>query len=150
MDVPTTNVSSHERPAELAGLPIDHIGIAVQDLEQASQAYRLLGLSPEGEDEVVSGQGVRVRAFRAGGSLLELLEPTQDDSPIAQFIAKRGAGLHHIALRVEALEQQVAALLAQGARFINTEPREGRAGTRVVFLHPKWAQGVLIELVEHR
>ena len=134
---------------DLQGLPIDHLGIAVKDLEAASLPYQLLGLPSEGEDEPIESQGVKVRALRAQGSLLELLEPTSSDSPIAKFIAKRGEGLHHIALRVNNLEEEVARLSAEGARFISTEPRAGRANTRVVFLHPKWANGVLIELVEH-
>ncbi len=134
---------------ELQGLPIDHLGIAVKDLEAASRPYRLLGLPVEGEDEHVRSQEVKVRALIAQGSLLELLEPTSSDSPIAKFIERRGEGLHHVALRVDDLEEEVARLSAEGARFISTEPRAGRANTRVVFLHPKWANSVLIELVEH-
>ena len=133
----------------LQGLPIDHLGIAVTDLEEASLPYQLLGLPVEGEDEVVEAQGVKVRAFGAQGSLLELLEPTAPESPIAKFIGKRGPGLHHVALRVEDLDVEIARLITEGAPFINEEPRMGRAHTRVVFLHPKWANGVLIELVEH-
>ena len=133
----------------LQGLPIDHLGVAVTDLEEASRPYRLLGLPIEGEDEVIGAQGVKVRAFRAQGSLLELLEPTSPDSPIAKFITKRGPGLHHVALRVENLDVEIARLITEGAPFINEEPRVGRAHTRVVFLHPKWANGVLVELVEH-
>ena len=134
---------------ELRGLPIDHLGIAVRDLEAASLPYQLLGLPTEGEDEHIDSQGVKVRAFLAQGSLVELLEPTSSDSPIAKFLEKRGEGLHHIAFRVEDLEVEIARLTEEGARFISTEPRAGRADTLVVFLHPKWANGVLIELVEH-
>ncbi|MCA9836044.1 MAG: methylmalonyl-CoA epimerase [Trueperaceae bacterium] len=136
-------------PAALKGLPIDHLGIAVKDIAAASLPYQLIGLPMAGEDEVVSSQHVKVRALQAGDSLLELLEPTSSESPIASFIEKRGEGLHHVALRVEKLEAEIARLEAEGAQFISTEPRAGRAGTRVVFLHPKWAKGVLIELVEH-
>lgn len=131
------------------GLPLDHIGIAVRDLEGASAPYRLLGLEPEGDDESISAQGVRVRTFRAGESLVELLEPTAPDSSIARFIEKRGTGLHHIALRVENLESEIARLSESGAEFINPQPSPGRHGTSVVFLHPRWVGGVLVELVEY-
>jgi len=81
----------------LSGLLIDHIGIAVRDLDAANSIYTLLGFEAVGEDELIDTQGVRVRAFQAGESLLELLEPTREDSPIAKFIDKRGEGLHHVA-----------------------------------------------------
>ncbi len=136
-------------PGALTGLPLDHVGVAVPDLRAATEPYRLLGLSQVGEDETVASQNVRVRALRVGESLLELLEPTAPESPVAAFLAKRGPGLHHLALRVENLALEVERLGAAGARFISTEPRPGRAGTRVVFLHPKWTGGVLVELVEH-
>ena len=134
---------------DVQGLPIDHLGIAVKDLEEASLPYQLLGLPVEGEDEFIASQEVKVRAFRAQGSLLELLEPTSPESPIAKFTEKRGAGLHHVAFGVEDLDVEIARLITEGAHFISEEPRAGRAHTRVVFLHPKWANGVLIELVEH-
>ena len=133
----------------LKAFPVDHIGIAVTSLAEASLAYTTIGLKQLGEDELVKSQHVNVRAFQAGDSLIELLEPTSPESPIAKFIEKRGAGLHHIALRVSNIESEVEHLEAKGAEFISTEPRAGRAGTRVVFLHPRWAKGVLIELVEH-
>jgi methylmalonyl-CoA/ethylmalonyl-CoA epimerase len=136
-------------PPSLAHLTIDHLGIAVMSLEEATKPYRILGLLPVGEDEVIASQHVKVRALQVGESLLELLEPTSPESPIASFLEKRGAGLHHLALRVENLELEIQRLLQQEVRFISTEPRAGRAGTKVVFLHPKWGQGVLIELVEH-
>lgn len=141
-------------PNKLGGLPldhfqVDHVGVAVADLEAATAPYRLLGLTQVGEDEVVASQHVRVRALQVGESLLELLEPTAPESPIAAFLEKRGPGLHHVALRVEHLDEEITRLLAAGARFIATGPRPGRAGTRVVFLHPKWTGGVLVELVEH-
>lgn len=133
----------------LGHLTIDHLGIAVRNLDEASAPYRLLGIEQIGEDEVVASQYVKVRALKVGESLLELLEPTSPDSPIATFIEKRGEGLHHVAFRVQNLEAEIQRLLKEDAQFINTEPRAGRAGTSVVFLHPKWAKGVLVELVEH-
>ena len=143
----TMNLS--DRPAALAQFPVDHIGIAVADLDAASEPYELIGLPRVGADEEVTLQHVRVRALQAGDSLIELLEPTAPDSPIAKFLEKRGAGLHHLALRVQGLRAEIIRLEALGARFINAEPRAGRAGTQVVFLHPKWTEGVLVELVEH-
>jgi methylmalonyl-CoA/ethylmalonyl-CoA epimerase len=128
---------------------IDHLGIAVRNLDEASAPYRLLGLEPIGEDEMIASQHVKVRALQVGESLLELLEPTSLESPIMGFLEKRGEGLHHVAFRVENLEAEIHRLLKESVQFINTEPRAGRAGTRVVFLHPKWAKGVLVELVEH-
>ncbi len=110
----------------------------------------MLGLVRVGEDELIPSQGVRVRALQAGESLIELLEPTTDESPIAAFLTKRGPGLHHVAFRVDDLKEAVERLASQGARFIDREPRAGRAGTRVAFLHPQWGVGVLIELVEHQ
>ncbi len=136
-------------PQTLRGRAVDHLGVAVENLEEASAPYRLLGLPLEGEDEVLASQGVRVRVFRAGEALLELLEPTHPESPIARSLKKRGPGLHHVAFRSADLEGDVAALLKEGAAFIDPEPRLGRAGSRVVFLHPKWSNGVLIELVSH-
>ena len=129
--------------------PIDHIGIATSDLEAASAPYTAIGLEPLLPDEDVMSQAVRVRAFQAGASLIELLMPLDASSPIQSFVEKRGAGLHHLALRVDHLETEVKRLQALGAVFISPVPRVGRAGTRVVFLHPKWCGGVLIELVEH-
>ena len=138
----------HDVP-ELQGLAVDHLGIAVHNLEEASQPYKLLGLPQVGEDELVETQHVKVRALQAGESLLELLEPTSAESPIAKFLEKRGPGLHHIALRVKGIEAEVTRLKEVGAQLISETPRPGRAGTRVVFLHPKWTKGVLVELVEH-
>jgi methylmalonyl-CoA/ethylmalonyl-CoA epimerase len=128
--------------------PIDHIGIATPNIELGSLPYFAIGLTALPDEEVL-GQKVVVRAFQAGDSLIELLAPTDPSSPIAVFLEKRGAGMHHIALRVENLETEILRLEAEGAVFISKDPRVGRAGTRVVFLHPKWSAGTLIELVEH-
>lgn len=130
--------------------PIDHLGIAVADLDAASHPYSALGLPRTHADEDVPDQQVRVRTFHGGGILLELLAPTAPESPIARFLERRGPGLHHMALRVDDLESEIERLRREGAEFIDTTPRPGRAGTRVAFLHPRWAGGVLIELVEHR
>lgn len=131
------------------GLPLDHVGVAVWKLEEGSRPYQLLGLVKDGDDEEVSAQGVRVRTLRGGESLVELLEPTSPDSPLQKFLDKRGPGVHHLAFRVGNLKAEIARLHAEDAQFINLEPQPGRHGSRVVFLHPAWAGGVLVELVEH-
>jgi len=137
-------IDPSERPF---GLPIDHLGVAVHDLDAAVAPWALLGLPPV-EDEEVPEQGVRVRLLRAGDAWIELLAPTRDDAPVGRFLAKRGEGLHHVALRVDDVEVELARLVGAGARAIDARPRRGRAGSRVAFLHPGWAHGVLIELVQ--
>lgn len=135
-------------PAPLRGLALDHVAIAVPDLDSASAPYRLLGLTA-GADELVEGQGVRVRVFEVATGMVELLEPTAPDSPVGRFLARRGAGLHHLALRVDSLESAVSRLSEAGAEFVDPVPRQGHAGSRVIFVHPGWSGGVLLELVEH-
>jgi len=133
----------------LTHLPLDHIAIATPRLEQGSFPYTALGLVALEPDEDVPSQEVRVRVFQVGECLIELLEPTSETSPIARFLATRGPGLHHLALRVDHLEFEMARLKLEGARFISDAPQPGRAGTRVAFLHPKWTGGTLLELIEH-
>lgn len=128
---------------------LDHVAIATPDLDAGSAPYLALGLTPAGPDEEVGSQGVRVRAFVVGGTLIELLTPTRPDSPVAAFLERRGPGLHHTAYRVADLEAEMVRLRTLGARFLSETPTPGRAGTRVAFLHPKWGAGTLIELVEH-
>ena len=130
-------------------MKIDHIGIAVKSLTDAVKVYeQALGLAVAGYDEV-EGFGVRVAMLNIGESYLELLEPTGPDSPVARFMAKRGQGLHHIAVRVENIAQTVEHLKASGIRLIDPDPRPGAHNTRVVFIHPSSTNGVLLELVEH-
>jgi methylmalonyl-CoA/ethylmalonyl-CoA epimerase len=142
-------VTTPDLPSGLAGLPLDHVAIAVEDLDAASRSWTLLGAVPAGEDERVDAQGVLVRTLRLGATLLELLEPIDQASPVGRFLARRGAGLHHLALRVHDVEATLRGLLDEGAVAIDAAPRPGRAGTRVAFLHPRWTGGVLVELVEH-
>jgi methylmalonyl-CoA/ethylmalonyl-CoA epimerase len=128
---------------------LDHVGIAVSDIDEALAFYRdALGLEVEPPEEVAS-QRVRVRFIRGGGgAALELLEATAADSPIAKFLAKQGPGLHHVALRVADLAAALADLEARGVRLIDHAPRPGAHGTRVAFIHPAGAHGVLVELIE--
>lgn len=137
---------------ELAGLPLDHVGIAVADLAHGD-AYEALGWTPEGADGDVAAQGVRVRMLRGGpGPALELLAPLAEagaGAPIARFLARRGPGLHHVAFAVPDLDAAMARLRATGAPFVDAAPRPGFGGHRVAFLHPSWTGGVLVELVEH-
>lgn len=132
----------------LAGLPLDHVGIAVADLA-AADAYAALGWRAAGADEDVPGQRARVRMLRGGpGPSLELLAPLGDDGPVARFLARRGPGLHHVAFAVPDLEAALARLAAAGAPLVDAAPRPGHGGHRVAFVHPSWAGGVLVELVE--
>ena len=134
----------------MSEMRIDHLGIAVRSLDEAVEFYqRVLGFEVGGR-EVVPQERVRVAMAPAGESRLELLEATSEDSPIARFIAKRGEGLHHVALRVPDLPAAVERLKAAGARLVNDEIQIGAGGHRYVFVHPASAQGVLLELVEEK
>lgn len=128
---------------------IDHIGIAVENLEESSAFYRdALGLKSAGTEEVPS-QKVRVAMFKVGESKIELLEPTSPDSPIAVFLQKRGQGIHHIAYRVTDASGAVSELMEKEVRMIDTEPREGAGGSRIAFIHPGASGRVLTELCQH-
>jgi methylmalonyl-CoA/ethylmalonyl-CoA epimerase len=125
---------------------LDHIGIAVSDLSEALRFYRdALGLEVESREEVPS-QRVRAHFIPAGESALELLEATDDTSPIAKYTAKRGPGLHHITLRVDDIAAALARLKQRGVRLIDDAPRPGAQGSLVAFIHPSSAHGVLVEL----
>jgi methylmalonyl-CoA/ethylmalonyl-CoA epimerase len=127
---------------------INHIGIAVTSLDDAILFYRdNLGMAFAGIEEVAE-QKVRVAMLQVGESKIELLEPTSEDSPVAKFIAKNGAGIHHIAYEVADIEAAIAKLLADGARMIDEKPRHGAHGTRIAFIHPKSSLGVLTELCQ--
>jgi methylmalonyl-CoA/ethylmalonyl-CoA epimerase len=129
---------------------LDHIGIAVANLDDALAFYRdALGLEIEAPEEVES-QRVRAHFIPAGEAAIELLEATAPDSPIAKFVEKRGPGLHHITLRVDDIRAALAVLKARGARLIDETPRPGAHGSLVAFVHPSAAHGVLVELKESR
>jgi methylmalonyl-CoA/ethylmalonyl-CoA epimerase len=125
---------------------IDHIGIAVSSLSDSLAFFRdALGLEVEAPEEIAS-QRVRAHFIKAGSATLEMLEPTADDSPIARFIARRGPGMHHVALRVDDIVAAIADLKARGVRMIDEAPRPGAHGSLVAFIHPSSAHGVLVEL----
>lgn len=124
---------------------IDHVGIAVKNLDEAIKVWESLGLKVE-EIEEVEEQKVRTAIFHVGESRIELLEGTSEDSPISKFIAKRGEGIHHIALGVDDIEEHLKKLEEQGFRLIDREPREGAGGAKIAFVHPKSVNGVLLEL----
>lgn len=129
------------------GWPVDHVGVAVADLEEGARPWTLLGL-PWEEDEDVEAQGVRVRVLRTGDAMLELLAPTSASSPIARFLDRRGPGIHHVAFRVADVRAELERLHGAGAELVDAQPRPGRAGSLVAFLHPRWSGGVLVELVQ--
>jgi methylmalonyl-CoA/ethylmalonyl-CoA epimerase len=125
---------------------LDHIGIAVANLEEALAFYRdALGLEVEPAEDVPS-QHVRAHFIAAGDAAIELLEATDDRSPIARFLARRGPALHHITLRVDDIAAALEGLRARGVRLIDETPRPGAHGSLVAFVHPSSAHGVLVEL----
>ncbi len=127
---------------------IDHLGIAVKDLDAAIKTLEEgFGLKASGR-EVVESQKVTVAFIPVGESRLELLEPTSDDSAIAKFLASRGEGLHHVALHTDDVAEALKGAEAKGLRLIDKGPRPGAHGTKVGFVHPKSTNGVLFELVQ--
>lgn len=125
---------------------LDHIAIAVESLEKGRDFYEALGLGPM-DVEVVPTEKVKTGFFElANGPSLELLEPTDPESPIAKFLAKRGPGIHHICLRVKDIRSVMQALKAKGIQLIDNEPKPGAHGCLVAFIHPKSTGGVLVEL----
>lgn len=127
---------------------IDHVGIAVESIDEAKKLYEDLGLHVE-EIEEVPQEGVRVALIPCGESRIELLEPTTPDSPIRKFLDKRGPGIHHLCLATDALRADDAKLRELGYRLLRDEPTRGAGGCWVQFVHPKSAGGVLVELSQH-
>lgn len=127
---------------------IDHIGIAVADLEKALSFYRdQLGLEYKGIEEV-DEQKVRVAFFPVGESKIELLESTDPAGPVGKFIEKKGEGVHHLSFRVNDIEGKLRQLKEQGVDLIDERPRYGAGGAKIAFLHPRSTGGVLVELCE--
>jgi methylmalonyl-CoA/ethylmalonyl-CoA epimerase len=129
-------------------LKIDHIGVAVQSIEETRKLYQdLLGLEYAGS-ETVAEQKVTTAFFPIGDTEVELLESTAPDGPIAGYLEKRGEGVQHIAFRVANIEEALAELKAKGVRLIDEKPRIGAGGAKIAFLHPKSTHGVLVELCQ--
>lgn len=129
---------------------IDHIGIAVSNLDEARRLYEeVFGLEVSGT-EVVEEQKVKVAFIPTGNSKIELLESTDPDGPVAKFIEKKGQGIQHLALKVENLAEALEEVRGKGIRVIDEKPRYGAGGARIAFLHPKDTNGVLIELCERQ
>lgn len=129
---------------------IEHIGIAVKNIENANAIYKsLLGYEAYKTEEVAS-EGVKTSFFKCGESKIELLEATKEDSPIAKFIEKRGEGIHHIAFAVEDIYSEIIRLKKEGFIVLNETPKNGADNKLVAFLHPKSSNGVLVELCQER
>ncbi len=127
---------------------IEHIGIAVKDLETSNLLFeKLLGTAPYKSEEVQS-EGVLTSFFKSGPNKIELLAATNPDSPIARFLEKKGEGIHHIAFDVSDIEAEIVRLQKEGFVVLNDQPKLGADNKRIVFLHPKSTNGVLIELCE--
>ena len=128
------------------GVRIAHVGIALEALNSAVPFFRdILGLDPVG---IHDSDGARIEAFQAGESLVELLEPDGEDTPIGKFIAKRGAAIHHICFAVDDLDATLARCRSAGIQLIDNQPRIGAEGKRIAFIHPSSTAGILIELSE--
>ena len=129
-------------------IEIDHVAIAVRDLESAIAYYHdTYGVDVE-HREVVESDGVEEALLKVADSYVQLLTPVRDDSPVARYLDKRGEGIHHVAYRVESCAEALERVKAQGHRVIDESPRPGSRGTTVAFVHPKTTFGTLIELVE--
>lgn len=126
---------------------IDHVGIAVQDLDQAMAFFHETFGAPVAEAQELADQGVRACLIAIGQTRLELLQPLSADSPVGKFIERRGEGLHHLALHVDDVAESIDGLRSRGVQMIDLEPREGLSGL-IAFLHPRSAHGILTELVQ--
>lgn len=128
---------------------VDHVAIAVTDLERALADFAIqYGVEPLWR-EVVESQGVEEAMLPVGGSFIQLLQPLHDDTPVGRFLAKRGEGMHHVAFAVPDIEAALAHLAAAGTRLVDEVPRIGGGGHRIAFVHPAAFAGTLVELVEH-
>ena len=127
---------------------IEHIGIAVKDLDAAKATYEMLLGKPPYKEEVVESEGVTTSFFATGESKIELLAANNPESPIAKFLKKRGEGIHHIAFNVKDIKTEMERLRKEGFVLLNEQPKKGADNKLVAFLHPKSSHGVLIELCQ--
>jgi methylmalonyl-CoA/ethylmalonyl-CoA epimerase len=129
---------------------IEHIGIAVSDLEKSNELFhKLLGKS-HFKAEIVAGEGVETSFFQVGETKVELLQATRPDSPIAKYLERKSEGIHHIAFDVEDIHAEVERLKGEGFEILNETPKEGADNKLVVFLHPRSTNGVLVELCQEK
>lgn len=129
---------------------IEHIGIAVKDLEKSNELFEKLLGKAHFKTELVAGEGVETSFFQLGETKIELIQATRPDSPIAKYLEKKQEGIHHIAFDVEDIHAEVARLKAQGFEILNETPKEGADNKLVVFLHPRSTNGVLVELCQEK
>lgn len=129
---------------------IEHIGIAVKDLEKSNKLFASLYGESHYKVEEVEREGVKTSFFGVGPNKIELLEATNQDSPIAKFIEKKGEGIHHIAFAVDDIKEEMKRLAAEGFQLLSEEPKSGADNKLVAFLHPKSTNGVLIELCQEK
>lgn len=129
---------------------VEHIGIAVKDLEAAIPLFEKLLNTPCYKTETVESEGVHTAFFQNSETKLELLESSREDSPIAKFIEKKGEGMHHIAFEVADIESEMKRLAAEGFVLLNEKPKQGADNKLVCFLHPKGTRGVLVELCQEQ
>lgn len=129
---------------------IEHIGIAVKNLETSNALFASLFGKPHYKIEEVESEGVKTSFFDVGPNKIELLEGTNPESPISKFIAKKGEGIHHIAFAVNDIKAEIARLTEEGFTILNKEPKLGADNKLIAFLHPKSTNGVLIELCQER
>ncbi|MBI1767014.1 MAG: methylmalonyl-CoA epimerase [Bacteroidetes bacterium] len=129
---------------------LEHIGIAVKNLEESNRLFeKLLGKSHYKIEEVAS-EGVRTSFFEVGGVKIELLEATNPDSPIAKFIDRRGEGIHHLAFEVADIEESISSYSSNGFTLLNSQPKSGADNKRIAFMHPKTTNSVLVELCQEK
>lgn len=129
---------------------IEHIGIAVKDLNQANDLFRKLFGEAAYKQEAVESEHVATSFFQIGPNKVELLEASNDESPISKFIQKKGEGIHHIAFEVDDIRTEMARLKEEGFQLLNDEPKKGADNKLVCFLHPKSTNGVLVELCQEQ
>lgn len=127
---------------------IEHIGIAVKNLEKSNTLFATLFGTPHYKIEEVESEGVKTSFFKSGPNKIELLEASKKDSPIAKFIEKKGEGIHHIAFAVDDIKAEISRLKKEGFIILNETPKKGADNKLVAFLHPKSTNGVLIELCQ--
>ena len=127
---------------------IEHIGIAVKDIEKSNEVFTSLFGKPHYKIEDVESEGVKTSFFMCGPNKIELLQATHKESPIAKFIEKKGEGIHHIAFAVEDIEEEIKRLVKEGFQMIHYTPKKGADNKLIAFLHPKSTNGVLVELCQ--